>query len=155
MLEAGAKDILVQDFMKAVKTGMKEITQIVIAMKSFTSSHGKPKREIDLSSCIPSDEIISAAERIALQRITDIMLNWNHDKVSRDRALSVAREEALQTLIVSLTSFYYLVQLIQCVNYFELTHYYYNSGGISRNEWRSFKGSNTKNSKDCISTSCS
>lgn len=101
MLEAGAKDVVLQDFMKAVKTGMKEATQVIIAMKSFAALHGKPKREVDTSASVPSEEVVIAAERIALERITEMMLDWNHDKVSRDRALSVVREEALATMIVS------------------------------------------------------
>lgn len=100
MLEASAKNVFLQDFMKAVKVGVKEANHLIASMKSFIAMHGKPKREVEMVN-VPSEDMVAAAERAALQRITDVMLDWNHDKVSRDNALSEIREETLQTLIVS------------------------------------------------------
>ncbi|XP_022708617.1 polyribonucleotide nucleotidyltransferase 1, mitochondrial-like isoform X1 [Varroa jacobsoni] len=97
MLEAGAKDVYMQDFMKAVKVGMKEVTQIVLPLKKFVERHGKPKRVIE-EQCLPSEEMIETARSEVLERVTDIMMDWNHDKVSRDKAISVVRDEALQKL---------------------------------------------------------
>lgn len=115
MLEASAKNVYLQDFMKAVKVGVKEASHLINSMKSFIAKHGKPKRELEAVS-EPSAELMAAAEVAALQKITDVFLDWNHDKTSRDKALDAVREEAVQKLAVSLivphTDFHFIIAIL-------------------------------------------
>ncbi|OQR67607.1 polyribonucleotide nucleotidyltransferase 1 [Tropilaelaps mercedesae] len=99
MLEAGAQDVQLQTFMRAVKVGMKEVTRIVLALRPFAEKYGKPKRAVKKEN-LPSEEMLAAAERETLEKITDVMLDWSHDKVSRDNALAAVMEEALQKLVL-------------------------------------------------------
>ena len=61
MIEASADNILQQDFLKAIKIGVKETQHIVHSIKQLQQSHGKPKREIQKPH-IPATEMIEAAK---------------------------------------------------------------------------------------------
>lgn len=99
MLEASADDLHVQDFLHAVKVGMKEVKNIVRIIDDFAKSKGKPKREVETYFVAPED-VILMAESLAKDRVKDIMSDYSHDKLSRDRALSVVRDETVQKLTV-------------------------------------------------------
>ncbi|XP_003743636.2 polyribonucleotide nucleotidyltransferase 1, mitochondrial [Galendromus occidentalis] len=97
MLEASADNLCVQDFMQSVKVGMKEVSKIVQTIEDFARTHGKPKREV-AAYFVPSQEMISMAETLSRDQVYEVLTDFSHDKLSRDRALSVVRETALVKL---------------------------------------------------------
>lgn len=61
MLEASADNILQQDFMKALKAGVKETQHIIHAIHEMQKNHGKPKRVVE-EVLVPSEEIMDSAK---------------------------------------------------------------------------------------------
>lgn len=62
MLEASADNILQQDFMKAIKQGLKECMIIIREIRTLQASIGKQKRTMQPSSPVEED-IITAIKR--------------------------------------------------------------------------------------------
>lgn len=60
-MEAAADNILQQDFLKAIKSGVKETQIIIQQLKALQKSCGKPKREVP-KYYVPSEELIDAAK---------------------------------------------------------------------------------------------
>ncbi|KAK8769324.1 hypothetical protein V5799_014211 [Amblyomma americanum] len=97
MLEASADNVLIQDFQKAVRCGVKETQHIVRHIKEFQEACGHPKRTVE-RYFVPSPELVDAARLLAGIRVRDILSDVNHDKVSRDEALSAVKEDVVEKL---------------------------------------------------------
>uniref|UniRef100_A0A224Z6D3 polyribonucleotide nucleotidyltransferase n=1 Tax=Rhipicephalus zambeziensis TaxID=60191 RepID=A0A224Z6D3_9ACAR len=97
MLEASADNVLLQDFQKAVRCGVKETQLIVRQIKEFQSACGRPKRTVE-KLFVPSEELVEAARLLAGIRVRDVLSDANHDKVSRDEALSAVKDDVIEKL---------------------------------------------------------
>jgi len=97
MLEASAENILQQDFMHAVRRGVKEAQLIVQFLKNLQKKHGRPKREV-AKFYTPAAELTDSARRLCKEQVRAVFLNYSHNKVSRDDAVSAIREEAVAKL---------------------------------------------------------
>lgn len=62
MLESSSDNILQQDFLKAMKQGVKETQNIIHAIKSLQKQYGALKREVSSASPVES-EIVQAVQR--------------------------------------------------------------------------------------------
>ncbi|KFM81365.1 Polyribonucleotide nucleotidyltransferase 1, mitochondrial, partial [Stegodyphus mimosarum] len=98
MLEASADNILQQDFMKALKAGVKETQRIIQVIKELQKKYGKPKRILE-NLPEPSAEVMESAKLLCETKITEVLTDTNFDKVSRDQALDVVRQEATEKVI--------------------------------------------------------
>ncbi|KAL5008315.1 hypothetical protein ScPMuIL_013896 [Solemya velum] len=61
MLEAAADHILQQDFLKAIKQGVKEAQAVVSKIKEIQAQYGKPKRDFDFVLKVPGKDVQSSA----------------------------------------------------------------------------------------------
>ena len=59
MLEGGGNNVLQQDFMKAIKVGVKECQQVVKAIQQLAKAAGKPKRSFTNVLSVP-EEVLQA-----------------------------------------------------------------------------------------------
>lgn len=62
MLEAAADNILQQDFLKAIKQGVKEAQAVVTKIKEMQALYGKQKREFEPKVAL-DDSISEALQR--------------------------------------------------------------------------------------------
>lgn len=62
MLESSSDNILQQDFLKAMKQGVKETQNIIHAIKSLQKQYGALKREVSSVSPVES-EVVQAVQR--------------------------------------------------------------------------------------------
>ncbi|XP_049526527.1 polyribonucleotide nucleotidyltransferase 1, mitochondrial-like [Dermacentor silvarum] len=97
MLEASADNVLLQDFQKAIRCGVKETQLIIRQIKEFQSACGRPKRTVE-KLFVPSAELIDAARLLAGIRVRDILSDANHDKISRDEALTAVKDDVIEKL---------------------------------------------------------
>ena len=97
MLEASAENVLQQDFLKAIKAGVKECQAICRAIDSLRKSDGKPKREFAVLPSAP-EELLSALKTMSENRLRDILCDYKHDKISRDVAVSTVRNSVIDSL---------------------------------------------------------
>lgn len=97
MLEASADNVLLQDFQKAIRCGVKETQLIIRQIKEFKSACGRPKRTVE-KLFVPSAELIDAARLLAGIRVRDILSDANHDKISRDEALTAVKDDVIEKL---------------------------------------------------------
>lgn len=96
MLEASAENIYQQDFLKAVKLGVKECQGIVKAIEDLRVGTGsKPKREFATVQP-PTDELLSAIKLMSENRLREILRDFSHDKISRDVAVATVRNSVLE-----------------------------------------------------------
>lgn len=94
MLEGGANNILQQDFNKAIKFGVKECQAIVkglLQLKEFA----KPKREFNPPKP-PDENVVNFVKLLAEARLREIFSDVSHDKLSRDNAVKVVRNEVME-----------------------------------------------------------
>ncbi|XP_046652953.1 polyribonucleotide nucleotidyltransferase 1, mitochondrial-like [Daphnia pulicaria] len=100
MLEASAENVYQQDFLKAIRTGVKECQTIAKAIEKLRKDAGKPKREfIVLPS--GSEELLSAVKLLSENRLRVILRDFNHDKISRDVAVATVRNDVMEKLRTS------------------------------------------------------
>ncbi|CAG2053534.1 unnamed protein product [Timema podura] len=97
MLEASAENILQQDFLKAIKIGVKECQSIVQAIQQLQKHYGKAKREIEGHQLF-SQEILEAARSFSDMRLREIFRDHSHDKLSRDIAVNSVRTDVVEKL---------------------------------------------------------
>lgn len=95
MLEANANNVLQPDLLKAIKTGTKEAQHIINSIEKMQKEFGKPKREL-LPANELSGEIAEALESLTHMRVKEIFTNYSHDKLSRDNALNLVRNDVLE-----------------------------------------------------------
>lgn len=97
MLEAAADNILQQDFLKAIKTGVKECQNIIQAIQQLQKHYGKAKREFE-PLLIPSAAVMEAVRSFSEIRLREIFRDHAHDKLSRDMAVSAVRTDVVDKL---------------------------------------------------------
>ncbi|CAL1269905.1 unnamed protein product [Larinioides sclopetarius] len=97
MLEASADNILQQDFMKALKAGVKETQIIIKSINDMQKEFGKPKRIIE-NMLEPSTEILDSAKLLLEAKITEVLTNYNLHKVSRGIEIDLVKQEAVEQL---------------------------------------------------------
>lgn len=94
MMEGKANVVLMQDFLKAIKTATKEAQLIVQAIEKLQKAHGKPKRSLD-EMPVASEEICEAVRSMSEMRLKEIFRDYSHDKISRDQAVNSVRTEVV------------------------------------------------------------
>ena len=97
MLEASAENVYQQDFLKAIKMGVKECQSIVKGIDALRKEIGKPKREF-VAPTVGSEELFSALKLMSENRLRGILRDFNHDKISRDVAVSTVRNDVIEKL---------------------------------------------------------
>ncbi|XP_029832079.2 polyribonucleotide nucleotidyltransferase 1, mitochondrial [Ixodes scapularis] len=97
MLEASGDNVLLQDFQKAVRLGVKETQAIVRQIKEFQKLCGRPKRNVE-KYFVPTPEMVDSARLLAETRVRDILSDVGHDKISRDNALTELKQDILEKL---------------------------------------------------------
>jgi polyribonucleotide nucleotidyltransferase len=97
MIEASANNVLQQDFLKAVKAGVKETHQVLHGIQQLQKYYGKAKRELpDISS--PPETLVDAVRSLSEMRLREIFRDSTHDKLSRDNAVSAVRTDVVEKL---------------------------------------------------------
>ncbi|XP_025833160.1 polyribonucleotide nucleotidyltransferase 1, mitochondrial isoform X2 [Agrilus planipennis] len=95
MLEGQADNILQQDLLKAIKLGTKEAQSIIVTIEKMQKQLGKPKREIEISPLL-SEEVIEILRSLSQSRLKEVFTNYNYDKLQRDNAVTVVRNDVLE-----------------------------------------------------------
>lgn len=103
MLEGKANVVLQQDLLKAIKTGTKEAQLIIDRIERMRKEipHLKPKREamVEVSKKLEiTEEVINAVKTLSASRIKEIFSDGSHDKMSRDNAINVVRQEVVNNV---------------------------------------------------------
>ena len=96
MLEASADNILQQDFMHAIKVGVKEAQNIVRGVQELAEKHGRKKREFAQPAV--DAELEDSVRVLCETRLEAILTDPRHDKISRDEAVSAVRADLLEKL---------------------------------------------------------
>ncbi|XP_038065910.1 polyribonucleotide nucleotidyltransferase 1, mitochondrial-like [Patiria miniata] len=94
MLEASADNILQNDFVKAIRAGLKETQVIVQQIERLTKRCGKEKR-VPEKLFTPSEELIEAVRRLTRDKYCEVYTDETHDKFSRDNAATAVKDEFL------------------------------------------------------------
>ncbi|VVC88566.1 unnamed protein product [Leptidea sinapis] len=97
MLEGSAKDILQQDLLKAIKLGTKEAQNIVRSIEKLQKDYGKMKREYETQTPL-EQSIVDSVQTLSSMKIREILSDHNHDKLSRDNAISELRQTVMNQL---------------------------------------------------------
>lgn len=98
MLDGACNEpILMPDIKKAIKQGVRECQLVIESILKLQKSIGKPKRPLDLT-LLPSEEQKNLAITLALSKVKDILSTHNHDKISRDMAMTEVRLEVLDIM---------------------------------------------------------
>lgn len=99
MLEGKGDVMLLQDLQKAIKQGTREAQLIITEIEKMrkTCPNIKPKREqvvIDEGRKLKvTSEVIEAIETLSSMKLKEIFGNASHDKMSRDNAVTLVRQE--------------------------------------------------------------
>ncbi|KAK2581723.1 hypothetical protein KPH14_002207 [Odynerus spinipes] len=88
MLEGFANDIPPQELRKAIKQGVKECQAIILSIQNLREKYGKKKMEMNVTKSEDTDEILAHIQTITENDIRSILTNFEHDKLSRDNAIS-------------------------------------------------------------------
>lgn len=117
MIDASGNNVLQQDFMKAVKFGVKEAQKIIAEIKNLQILAGKPKR-LEFAASGPT-KVMQAEEgmgtevliaptsakqvrekcvEIAREKLEKIFTDATHDKISRDVAVNEVRGATVEAL---------------------------------------------------------
>lgn len=97
MLEGLADNILMNDFQKAIKVGVKECQKIVHAITQLRNSHGKPKRTFE-TKLEPDPSTVEAVKAMCEMRLREVFQDHKHDKLSRDEAVRNIHSDVLEKL---------------------------------------------------------
>ncbi|XP_059475161.1 polyribonucleotide nucleotidyltransferase 1, mitochondrial-like [Neocloeon triangulifer] len=98
MLEAAADNVLITEFQKAVRAGVKEIYNIVLGIQRLTKVYGKIKRNLEPATPVPS-EIWEAVRSLSEMRLREILRDSTHDKLSRDEAVAQLRTDVIEKVV--------------------------------------------------------
>lgn len=97
MLEGSANNILQQDFLKAIKAGVKECQKIVQSIQQLQSKVGKTKRNFETKP--DQDEVVIEAVRTMCDlRLREVFEDYKHDKISRDEAVKCVHDDLLNKM---------------------------------------------------------
>ncbi|XP_046814596.1 polyribonucleotide nucleotidyltransferase 1, mitochondrial [Vespa crabro] len=88
MLEGSADNINLNDLKKAIKQGVKECQCIILAISTLQKKYGKQKMNFIVAEIEDVDGITECIQMNAEKNIRDILTNFEHDKLSRDNAIS-------------------------------------------------------------------
>ncbi|XP_047369834.1 polyribonucleotide nucleotidyltransferase 1, mitochondrial [Vespa velutina] len=88
MLEGSADNINLNDLKKAIKQGVKECQCIILAISTLQKKYGKQKMNFIVPEIEDVDDIKEYIQTNAEKDIRDILTNFEHDKLSRDNAIS-------------------------------------------------------------------
>ncbi|XP_077991043.1 polyribonucleotide nucleotidyltransferase 1, mitochondrial-like [Glandiceps talaboti] len=102
MLEASADNILMNDFCKGIKLGVKEVQQIILGIDKLVKTHARDKRDIDDTFLVPQ-ELTDAARGMAKERLYEVFSDFSHHKFSRDKAVSDIRTDCIAKLTETFT----------------------------------------------------
>ncbi|KAB0805163.1 hypothetical protein PPYR_02133 [Photinus pyralis] len=92
MIEANADNMLQPEFLKAIKTGVKEAQFVVNGIEKLQKSSGKTKRTFEKQQEL-SEEVKVAIESLSQMRLKDIFKNHSLDKLSRDNEINYLRND--------------------------------------------------------------
>lgn len=103
MLEGRGDVVLLPDLQKAIKHGTREAQLIIAQIERMRKDmkHLKPKRDLveEKGSQLEShEEMTEAVKKISSMRIKDIFRDSKHDKMSRDNAVNILRQEVIDNL---------------------------------------------------------
>lgn len=98
MLEGNGNAALIQDLQKAIKRGTQEAQSIITQIEKLRSSipNLKPKREVvnDTGKGLAlTNEIVEAIRTMCQMKIREVFSDDKHDKLSRDNAINLIRQE--------------------------------------------------------------
>ncbi|CAB3380601.1 Hypothetical predicted protein [Cloeon dipterum] len=108
MLEGAAENVLLPDFQKAVRTGVKEIYNIVLGIQRLSKMYGKMKRTSDPPAAIP-EETVEAVRSLSEMRLREIFRDYSHDKLSRDEAVSELRANVIEKVAQDSANYNFVV----------------------------------------------
>lgn len=95
MMDGSCKEpVLMPDLIKAMKYGIKECRTVIEAISKLSILHGKPKRTLDLSNR-PTREQLQFVRDRAQDGIRAVLSNHTYDKLSRDEAMALVRDEII------------------------------------------------------------
>jgi len=99
MLDATADCVLQQDFLKAIKLGVRECQFVVQGISRLQKEIGKQKRPIDEKALlgIPED-LAEATKSLGELRLKDIFTNSSFNKLERDGAVTEVRNDVVDKL---------------------------------------------------------
>ncbi|XP_044727596.1 polyribonucleotide nucleotidyltransferase 1, mitochondrial [Chrysoperla carnea] len=97
MLE-GNGDILQQDLMKAIKLGTKEAQHAITAIEKLQKSYGRVKRPFEKPNSALPIEIADAVKTFSEMRLKEIFNDYSHDKLSRDNAVNLLRNDVFEKI---------------------------------------------------------
>lgn len=103
MLEGLADNVLMNDFQKGIKVGVKECQKIVYAITQLRNSHGKPKRTYE-RKLEPDQSVLEAVKALCEMRLRNVFQDHKHDKLSRDEAVRDIHNDVLEKLKEGMTS---------------------------------------------------
>lgn len=103
MLESAAKNVYQQDFLKAIKFGVKECQKIIKAIESLQKKKKNPKREV--TSVGIDESLLAGVRSLSEMRLKEIFRNTQHDKLSRDDAVKNVRNDVLEKIRVETENF--------------------------------------------------
>lgn len=104
MLEGKADAILLPDLQKAIKQGAREAQFIIAEIEKMrkTNPNARPKREQvvveDGKKLKITQEVLDAIESLSSMRLREIFGNSQHDKLSRDNAITLVRQEVTSSV---------------------------------------------------------
>lgn len=95
MLEGSADNIYQQDFLKAIKSGVKECQKIVSAISQMQKTYGRPKRLFETK---PNTEqsVHDSMKVMCEMRLREVLQDYTHDKISRDEAVKNIQYDVLE-----------------------------------------------------------
>ncbi|KAM9847629.1 polyribonucleotide nucleotidyltransferase 1, mitochondrial [Aulostomus maculatus] len=97
MIEASAENVLQQDFMRAVKVGVKHTQQIIHAIQQLQRELKITKRTPVKVFTAPAD-MVEFVQHLASEKIYAVFTNHSHEKISRDEAINKIRLETEEHL---------------------------------------------------------
>ncbi|RWS07529.1 Polyribonucleotide nucleotidyltransferase 1-like protein [Dinothrombium tinctorium] len=98
MIDGHAKEpISVNDLRKVLSKALKETQKVITEIRKLEAIAAKPKRTVE-KFFIPTQEQIESVKAIAETRLSEILTNHSHDKISRDSELTVVRQDVLEKL---------------------------------------------------------
>lgn len=98
MIESSSENILQQDFLKAIKQGVKETQSIIHAIKCLQKQYGAPKKEVPNLTTV-EEEVVEAVQSLLTLKLKEILKDSTHDKISRDEAIAALKENATVKLL--------------------------------------------------------
>ncbi|XP_059610157.1 polyribonucleotide nucleotidyltransferase 1, mitochondrial [Phlebotomus argentipes] len=97
MLEGKGDIVLLNDIQKAIKQGTREAQHVINCIEKLQKTHGRPKRTLDSPPEV-SDDIVQAIRLACEIKLREIFRDETHDKISRDTAVNVLRENVLESV---------------------------------------------------------